>query len=43
MNAATHIATNQRVCQYAGAMEKSSDAPCSFQTPLLLQAVTRKR
>jgi hypothetical protein len=43
MNASTHSARNQFVCQYAGAIEKSSDAPFSFQTPLLLAAVTRKR
>ena len=42
-NAAAHRARNQPVWWYAGATEKSRNAPASFHTPLLLQAATRKR
>jgi len=43
IRAAKQIPRNQFVCQYAAAMEKSSESPCSFHTPLLLLAMTRKR
>ena len=40
-NAATHAALNQFVWYQAGGITKSSAAPSSFHTPLLLQARTR--
>jgi hypothetical protein len=42
-NAATHDTRNQVVWYQAGATENSMAAPASFHTPLLLQAMTRKR